>query len=136
VALPGGLWVWAGCRQTFWIEDVTGDAIPDLVAAGWAQMGSVMGRGLYVWQGGPGLSGTVRPRALLRSPDPTTSLGVLRYLIADVTGDGIDDVIACNPEETVGSSLWAGAIHVWAGGLRARFSPRRPSPIHPERDWG
>lgn len=115
-ALPGGLWVYSDFRQSFWIEDVTGDAIPDLVAAGRAQMGSVMGGGLYVWQGGPGLSGTVRPHALLRSPDPTTSSGVMRHRVADVTGDGINDVIAGNFEETVGSSHHAGAIHVWEGG--------------------
>ncbi len=104
--------------------DVTGDGIPDVVAgAQSADIGGIMNTGaIYVWAGGPGLSGAVaQPRATLTVPGAVTAdqLGLASghgIQCCDVTGDAILDVVAGAQFADVGIVIDTGAIYLWAGG--------------------
>ena len=110
------------------LGDVTADGVSDLVVgASRADVGGSARGALYVWRGGPGLSGTLDPTASLLVPTAkdldrlgTYSSGNGTQL-ADVTGDGVLDVVSGSHEAEVG-----GAVYVWAGGagLLGTVAPR------------
>jgi hypothetical protein len=99
--------------------DVTGDGIPDVV--GGAQLADVAGvvdaGALYVWRGGESPTGT--PFATLTAPG-SDGLGVGYVLgqgiqLADVSGDGVLDLIAADRQS-------GGTVHVWKGGASLQGS--------------
>ncbi len=103
--------------------DVTGDGVLDVIGiAGLADVEDVVNAGaIYVWAGASAPSGV--PTATLRVPGATSldGLGSAGYVagqpvkLADVTGDGIADVVALASEARVGG-VRHGTIHVFAGG--------------------
>ena len=118
-------------QQAIHLDDVTGDGILDIVAG--ASRSSASGipnaGALYVWAGGPGILDSPQPTALLSRPGPSTGdfLGYivdgLGILFADVTNDGIDDLIVGASRADVGGVVDAGAIFVWEGGSSLSGSP-------------
>ncbi len=102
------------------LADVTGDGILDVVAAtADANVGTLNDVGsVKIWIGGPGLTGTLQPSASLSVPQPIAFQSVgdssgQGISFADVTGDGILDVLAGSPHLL---STWRGAVYVLAGG--------------------
>ncbi len=108
------------------LEDVTGDGVPDVVAAtAKADVGAVLNVGaIYVWKGGPTLVGALAPTATLTMPGAVASdqltdfsLEDARCLyVEDVSGDGIGDLVAVARFADVGGIADAGAVYVWRGG--------------------
>jgi len=106
------------------LEDVTGDGAADVIAGSTlADVGGVADAGgLWVWAGGPGLTGTPLPTASLAVSSAVAFTG-LGYTpdhqglrLGDVTGDGLVDLVVAASKATVGGVLSTGAIYVWAGG--------------------
>ncbi len=117
--------------------DVTGDGIADIVAAAeTADVGVVDSGAVYVFVGGPGLTGTVAPTATLVHPSPTAGDSLGRLLdCCDVTGDGTPDVITSSGGIDVAGVLNAGAGYIWEGGAGLVGTPaptatlRQPTPL-------
>jgi hypothetical protein len=93
---------------------IAGSSLVDL--AGLADVGAV-----YVWEGSATLAGSVSPFATLETQIAVASNGLgnasgqgLHF--ADVTGDGVLDIITGSPNAAVGGVLNAGAIDAWGGG--------------------
>ncbi len=105
--------------QGFRFADVTDDGIVDIVAA--VPMADAIdsdaGR-VYVWEGGPFLSST--PSASLESanPSPNAQLGFASrgFLLADLTDDGIPDLVVGAENDDPNGIVNAGSIHFWRGG--------------------
>lgn len=110
--------------------DVDGDGITDLVVSAPSadrSLGTQNTGALYVWRGGPALTGSVPPTSqlLVGLPSANDRLGSASgqgVLLGDVTGDGRLDVVAAAMDAQVGSNTTAGAIYVWPG-------PIAPSPF-------
>jgi hypothetical protein len=105
--------------------DVTGDSVRDLVVGtARADIVGVAGAGaVYVWQGGATLAGGVSPTATLTVPgavadDQLGSVsGVPQALqCAEVTGDGVLDVVVGADSADISGVVNAGAVYVWQGG--------------------
>ncbi len=116
--------------QPVQVADVTGDGTPDLVvAAMWADRGGAQDTGVVlVWAGGSGLSGTPTPTATLAVAGAqwADQLGLgsgQGVVLADVTGDGNLDLVACAASADLGGVMDSGAIYVWAGGSTLTGSP-------------
>ncbi len=116
--------------QGIQLADVTGDGVLDVVAgasaadvAGVADVGAI-----WVWQGGPTLSGSPAPLATL-SASSAVAGAMLGYVsgqgieLADVDGDGQIDVVAGASHATIAGVVDVGAIYVWRGGPTLRGSP-------------
>jgi len=108
--------------QSIQLADVTGDGVPDVVAG--AQLKNVNGTadvgGIYVWAGGASLSGTLDPLAALTDPgavknDYLGSAASQGYYLADVTGDGVLDVVGGSPSADVSGTVDVGALYLWEG---------------------
>lgn len=104
------------------LVDVTGDGVLDVVVAvPLSDRGGTDAGAVLVWKGGPGLSGTPGPHAILQASVPATgarlgSNGFLGSLLfADVVGDGAVDIVAAAPADTAPPSL-DGSVLVWRGG--------------------
>jgi len=104
--------------------DVTGDAVPDVVGgARQADVGGVANAGaIHVWAGGASVS--TAPSASLTVPgaSPGDLLGLSSeegLQLADVTGDGVLDVVAVAQHADLGAFPDSGAVYVWAGGALA-----------------
>ncbi|MCI0340948.1 MAG: IPT/TIG domain-containing protein [Planctomycetales bacterium] len=103
--------------------DVTGDGTLDVVVGAFlADIGAVDTGAVYVWAGGLGLTGTVSPSATLRVSGAAASdqLGLAAgqpLQCADVTGDGILDVVAGAQSADIGGTSDTGAVYAWAGGI-------------------
>lgn len=116
-----------GFDRTVLTGDVTGDGVPDLLAtASEADVGGAPDAGaLYLWAGSTSPRGA--PTARLSAGRAFDRLGSLGYAsgqatqIADVTGDGIDDVITI-----AGQGRPDGTLHVFAGAadLKGDVAPR------------
>ncbi|MCI0341850.1 MAG: IPT/TIG domain-containing protein [Planctomycetales bacterium] len=110
--------------------DVTADGISDVVVAALvADVGGTVDTGaLYVWAGGSGLTGALAPTATLRVAGAVAgdSLGLASgqgSQFAEVTGDGILDVVVGAYAADVGGVADAGAVYVWAGGSSLTGTP-------------
>lgn len=109
--------------QAIQCVDLTGDGIDDvLVGASTATVGGVGAAGaIFLWAGGPGLTGTPAPTAVLTGAAPMagdrigSSTGQA-ILLGDVTGDGQRDVVAGAPFADSVTLADVGAVYVWAGG--------------------
>ena len=98
--------------------DVTGDGIDDVLAAAvLADFGGVDTGVVYLFEGGAGMTGNVAPTATLRIAAPTINDLFGQVLeCCDVTGDGINDVIAGSDTVDTGGVANAGRYLVWQGG--------------------
>ncbi len=119
------------CNHGLQIADVTGDGAPDLVVISSDADAAATGSGeIDVWAAGAGFTGTRFPSAAL-AVSSAANFDLLGYepdygifpvnrscsmLLMDVTGDGVNDVIAVAPYADQGSFPDAGAGYVWAGG--------------------
>src|SRR5262249_35495431 len=114
-----------GAGQAVQLADVTGDGVLDIGAgAAWARVGGTARGAIYVFPGGSGLVGATGPSATLSVPGQNGGhLGSISggqgIQVADVTGDGVLDVLAGRERST------QGAIYVFAGGasLTGAVSP-------------
>jgi len=122
----------AGWRfeEAILLEDVTGDGILDVVVAAPFYDAITQDEGaVFVWEGGPSLVHKPAPRATLTvaGAAPGDLLGYFGALqairAADVTGDGIADVIVGASLADDGAKADTGAIFVWAGGAALTGSP-------------
>lgn len=101
--------------------DLDGDSVPDLVVPVSNEcIDGALGAGaVHVWLGGAGFGGNSTPDAILRrtSVDPADALGEApsSVRLADVTNDGLVDVLVCTPTATVGGTAAVGAVFVFAG---------------------
>ena len=100
--------------------DWNGDGVLDVVAAtAYADPGDVVNAGLVqAWFGGPGLIGTVPAPVTLAVPGARAGDGLASegIRLADLTGDGWLDVLACSPEVDASASvLNTGALYLWSG---------------------
>lgn len=116
----------AARTQGIQLADLTGDGQADVIAgASGADVGGWSNRGrIYLWAGGAGLTGSLAPGAMLTAPGSAMD----EYLgdfsgssgqgvqLAEVTGDGILDVVATTRWADVGGVQDAGALFAWAGG--------------------
>ena len=99
--------------------DVTGDRVSDVVAIGTLfPVDSKTGHGAaFVWRGGA-RDGVREPDAVLTTADPEDSflngLGQLLQ-VADITGDGVRDLVAVAPAASPNGVEGEGAIYVWEG---------------------
>ncbi len=122
-ATPGvGLGYRSG--QGIQLADVTGDSVLDVVS-GSIFAGAMAAGALYVWKGGPTLSGSPAPLATLTVPGaaPGDILGMSVTQLIDVTGDSVLDVVAGSDYADVGGVTDAGAIYVWQGGAALTGTP-------------
>src|SRR5262249_51414136 len=107
------------------VGDVNGDGKADVVvSAPQADVGVTDAGAIYVWFGGSSLSGAKAPDATLIVPGAAAADRLRLRLLADVTGDGILDVVGASPLADAGA-VDAGAVYVWKGG--ASLSGNRPA---------
>ncbi len=111
---------------------MTNDGVLDIVGgASSANVGGVSNTGaIYVFAGGSGLSGAVSPSATLTvsgavADDMLGDAGGQGILLADVTGDGVLDLVGGANLADVGGVADTGAIYMRAGGasLTGAVSP-------------
>ncbi len=107
----------AGDKGPLQIGDVSGDGIADIVGiARLANVGGVADVGAaYLWKGGSGLTGSKTPDATMTVSGASTSdnLGRGGTRLADVTNDGVLDVVCSSPFAGTSDT---GAVYVWGGG--------------------
>ncbi len=111
--------------RTAQLADVTGDGVRDIVIpAPFADWNGVENVGIvYVWKGGASLLGASAPTATLRDPNAVPYDQLCYYdsfngefVLEDVTGDGVLDVVASAPRAEIGGQVFTGALYVWEGG--------------------
>lgn len=123
--------------EHFYIEDVTGDGILDVIVASTMEPnGDYPEEGaVYVFAGGSDLTGEVAPTATLRRTHydfepgeyaPTRMPGEIFF--GDVIGDGHTDIVVFAPEAEVATFVSdtgspAGMILVWEGGPQLAGMP-------------
>ena len=120
------------------IDDVTGDDEVDVVAvAQAADVGGVANAGaIYVWGAGASLTGALSPTATLTVPGAVAhdALGLIEsgqaVELADVTGDGVLDVVAGTVLADGLSAEDAGAVYVWRGGPTLVGLPALTATLH------
>lgn len=118
--------------QGFQVVDLTSDGLAEIItAAQGADVGGVVDAGaIYVWQSGATLVGTPGPIAILRVPGAVAGDQLGRAAswrqLADVTGDGLLDVIGFTRLSDVGGVMDTGEAYVWRGGssLNGTVDPR------------
>ncbi len=118
--------------QGILLEDVTGDGVFDvIVGAQYADVGGVVDTGaVFVWEGGAALTGTPAPEATLRVAGafPDDRLGVATgqaIQLADLTEDGVLDLVVGTYLADVSGLQDTGAVYLWEGGsgLTGTVSP-------------
>ena len=122
-AAAGDRLCYIGSGQGLLCADVTGDGVLDVVAGARHADGPNGDEGaVYVWAGGSGLTGSPSPTATLTVTGAaavdllcviTSGQGLL---CADVTGDGVLDVVAGACYADVGGTVDTGAVYLWQGG--------------------
>jgi hypothetical protein len=113
------------------LADVSGDGLADaVVTCSRADVGGAVDAGaVFVWTGGPGLTGAPAPTATLSDPVPTanellgTTFSGWGTLLADLTGEGVLDLIVGAEYADVGAAVDCGAIFTWKGGAGLAGSP-------------
>ena len=120
-----------GAGQGIRVHDLDQDGVLDLVvSAEFADDGTNTDVGaFYVWRGGPSL-GSSGPLYTLRGSDAVAGdrLGGVAgaaILLADLTGDSIDDILIGSQRADVFGVANAGAYYVWDG---AQLAPGAPLP--------
>jgi hypothetical protein len=112
--------VGAGPATRLLVGDVSGDGVSDVVGvAPLAEVPSAPdGGALYLWKGGATLTGNKTQDATLLAPSPAAAdnVGSGGSRLADVTNDGVLDVVSAAPLADIGAITNAGAVYVWAGG--------------------
>jgi hypothetical protein len=111
------------------LVDVNEDGVLDVVvAASRADYDGLWDAGsVYYWEGP--LSGAMPPKATLRAPEAGiyTRLGYMNYqgvIVADVTDDGVRDIVVGAPNAPIDDIYGAGAVYVWSGeGLEGLPAP-------------
>ena len=93
-----------------------------------AEFWNAAARILSDWAGGAGLTGTVAPTATLvvAGAQMADSLGYgagQSVRLADLTGDGVLDVIAVTSPANPGGVQDAGVLYAWSGGAAMTGSP-------------
>lgn len=132
---------------SFFLADVSGDGVLDVVAvAPFADVGGVTDAGeIAVFLGGAALVGTPAPSASLRIPGAVAGdalghvvasplgvhVGVESVVAADVTGDGIADLIALAALADAGGRVDAGRAFVWEGGAALSGTPAPRATLDP-----
>ncbi len=98
--------------------DVTGDGVLDIVAtASLADVGGVIDAGaIYVWAGGDFSSGAPTATLSVPSAAPADQLGGDILRLADVSGDGVLDIIGVANRADIEGIADLGAVYVWNGG--------------------
>jgi hypothetical protein len=104
--------------------DVNGDGITDAIFLSPAAKSPPFGHtgAGFVWFGGAGLVGARDPDVELRAPRAVgssvngTSAFAADLQFADLTGDGVDDVLIGSPAADVGGVVDAGGWWIFAGG--------------------
>jgi len=108
------------------VRDVTGDGYLDLIltSSGLNVSGNTSAGGSLVWAGGPGLAGTPAPTATLIRPTPFGSdfLGI-HVAFADLSGDGVLDVVLGSPYADESTAINTGLFIVWRGGTSLTGTP-------------
>jgi hypothetical protein len=127
---PHGIGV-GGTGPALLLADVTGDGIDDvIVGCPWVNTTVKDAGEVVVFAGGPGLARTIAPTATLRAPGATylddlgwSSDDFDPFLVGDVNGDGVADLVVVSPWQDVGATRDAGAIFVWSGGAALAGAP-------------
>jgi len=132
--------------QSLRVRDLDGDGVADVFAtAPHHKVGGVLRAGAaYLWKGGAGMAGTPAPTATLTVPGARTDDRLSYHgkshaaatQVADVTGDGLADLVMPTPFADEGGVVDSGAIYVFAGGATlsgavaplARLVRASPSP--------
>ncbi len=115
-----------GYGESTFFSDVTGDGIADVISSTYlADAGVKTDTGaVYVWAGGASLSGDETPTATLAVPGASSGdqLGFALFarnngvLCADLTGDGVADVIAGSQLADDDAVVDAGKLYLFKGG--------------------
>ncbi len=113
------------CGQGVFTHDLNGDGTRDVLAiASFADQEAVSDGAIYYWTGGPALAGQPTPDATFSVPGASDSdflgcsfadYGFLE--VADVSGDGLDDLVVANTYADLGGVENVGAIHVFQGSV-------------------
>lgn len=105
------------------LADVTGDGKLDIVGHAYADVNGVVNAGaLFVYPGGS-LAGTVLPSATLVVPGAQPGDPMYLAFVADLTGDGVSDVLGASPAANIAGVLNAGALYLWSGTLSGTPAP-------------
>ncbi len=130
-----------GVEKGLLFADVTGDEVLDIVAgSSFADVIPHANQGaIHLWAGGPGMSGSPSPSTTLLV-DGASNQDLLAYrssiLFADLSGDGVLDVVTAAESADIGLTRDCGSAYVWYGG--SHLSPGvvhqslwfRQRPIH------
>lgn len=107
----------------WWLADVSGDGIADVIAASaYMDLTATDSGGVLAWLGGPTMTGTPTAKILgaiaVDGDQMGSILGVpdVPVQFADVTGDGVLDVIARARGADITPNADTGAVYVFAGG--------------------
>ena len=108
-----------GAGRTIQFADVSGDNVPDVLVSckNRASGSSGFVGGVFVWRGGATLAANPNWSLQPTVVSGSEQIGFRQHArIADVTGDGVPDVVASAPNATVGTQTSAGKLYVWRGG--------------------
>ena len=130
--LGAGFFGGGNAYDSLQVADLTADGIDDILIAAPRATGQFPFSGaMYLWEGGQQLSGDQEPVATLIAPGSGLngsfpSMVGQPVVLADVTGDGLLDVVAACENCGVDGVSAAGAIYVWEGGpgLVGQQAPR------------
>ncbi len=128
-ALPGdNLGFLSGDRLR--IVDLTGDGLVDVISgSNHADSAKAVDAGaLYVWEGGAGIAGKTAPTATLRLPagsrhDHLGWCSGPSLQFADVSDDGILDLVTGALHADVGGVSDSGGVFIWRGGRSLQGDP-------------